>query len=81
MDPIGPEKSTLVESGGPVLAPGHSYASITDKISAIVLTEGTKRGWWLGFLIAFLFFMILNVGVSLVFAIGVGLYGVNIPVA
>ncbi len=81
MDPAGTEKSAPAQPGTPVLAPGHSYASITDKISAIVLTEGTKRGWWLGFLIAFLFFIILNVGISLVFAIGVGLYGVNIPIA
>jgi Ni/Fe-hydrogenase subunit HybB-like protein len=79
--PTGTEKPTSAEGGVPVLASGHSYASITDKISAIVLTEGTKRGWWLGFLIAFLFFIILNVAISLVFAIGVGLYGVNIPIA
>jgi Ni/Fe-hydrogenase subunit HybB-like protein len=71
----------VMEEGHPVLVPGHSYASITDKISAIVLTEGTKRGWWFGFLVAFLFFIILNIGISLVLAIGVGVYGVNIPVA
>jgi Ni/Fe-hydrogenase subunit HybB-like protein len=81
VSPDGREKTAVMEEGHPVLVPGHSYASITDKISAIVLTEGTKRGWWFGFLIAFLFFIILNIGISLVLAIGVGVYGVNIPIA
>jgi Ni/Fe-hydrogenase subunit HybB-like protein len=81
VSPDGLEKTAVMEEGHPVLVPGHSYASITDKISAIVLTEGTKRGWWFGFLVAFLFFIILNIGISLVLAIGVGVYGVNIPVA
>ena len=81
MSPTGTNGPPLAEHGSPVLAPGHNYASITDKISSIVLTEGTKAGWWGGFALAFLFFIILNLGVSLVFALGVGLYGINIPVA
>ncbi len=81
MDPNGPEEAALVERGSAVLAPGHSYASITDKISAIVLTRGTKAGWWVGFLIAFLLFMVLNLAVGLVLVIGVGLMGIQIPVA
>ena len=81
MDPNGPEEAALVERGSAVLAPGHSYASITDKISAIVLTQGTKAGWWVGFLIAFLLFMVLNLAVGLVLVIGVGLMGIQIPVA
>jgi molybdopterin-containing oxidoreductase family membrane subunit len=81
VDPNGPEEAALVERGSAVLAPGHSYASITDKISAIVLTQGTKAGWWVGFLIAFLLFMVLNLAVGLVLVIGVGLMGIQIPVA
>jgi Ni/Fe-hydrogenase subunit HybB-like protein len=81
VDPIGPDEPAVVEHGSPVLAPGHTYASITDKISSIVLTEGTRVGWWVGFLIAFLFFIILNVGISLLLTLGVGLFGINIPVA
>ena len=81
MNSTGPEEPALVESGSPVLAPGHSYATITDKISSIVLTQKTKRGWWVGFAIAFTFFIILNLGISVVFAIGVGMMGINIPVA
>jgi Ni/Fe-hydrogenase subunit HybB-like protein len=81
VDPAGPERPVTVELGSPVLAPGYSYGSVTDKVSAIVLTEGTRKGWWLGFLIAFLFFIILNVGITLVLTMGVGLFGINIPIA
>ena len=33
----------------PVIAPGHTFGTVTDKISAIVLTRRTPIGWWLGF--------------------------------
>ena len=36
----------------PVIAPGHTFGSVTDKISSIVLTRKTPLGWWLGFGIA-----------------------------
>ena len=32
MSPERPDNGTVVEPGSPVLAPGHSYASVTDKI-------------------------------------------------
>ena len=38
----------------PVLEPGHTFASITEKISSIVLTKKTPLGWFIGFAIAFL---------------------------
>src|SRR6266581_495834 len=37
----------------PVLGPGYTYGSVTDKISAIVLTRPTSLGWFVGFAIAF----------------------------
>lgn len=64
----------------PVIAPGHTFGSITDKISAIVLTSRVSLGWLGGFAIAFLFFLILNVAVIFLFYKGVGIWGVNIPV-
>src|SRR2546422_7809037 len=35
--------TTLFRS--PVIEPGHTFATITDKISAIVLRRRTSRGW------------------------------------
>ena len=37
----------------PVIEPGHTYASVTDKISALVLTRKTHWGWFVGFGVAF----------------------------
>ncbi len=65
----------------PVIAPGHTFGSITDKISAIVLTRQTSRGWWIGFLLAFLLVNVLMVSITYLFLTGVGIWGVDIPVA
>ncbi|HEX9870735.1 MAG TPA: hypothetical protein VGC99_19495, partial [Candidatus Tectomicrobia bacterium] len=45
--------------GSAVLAPGHTYASVADKISTIVLTRKTPGGWLLGFGLAFALVMLL----------------------
>ncbi len=36
----------------PVIAPGHTFATVTDKISSIVLTRRTPLFWFFPFLIA-----------------------------
>ncbi len=66
----------------PVLAPGQSYESVTDKISAIVLQQrGVGWGWTIGFGIAFLLVMLLFAAISYLFAVGVGIWGIQVPVA
>ncbi len=65
----------------PVIEPGHTYASVTDKISSIVLTRKTPRGWYVGFGISFLLFMMFNYAVTYLLVKGVGIWGINIPVA
>ena len=37
------------DSRAPVLEPGHTYGSVTDQISSIVLTRGLQLGWMVGF--------------------------------
>lgn len=64
-----------------VLAPGHTYGTVTDKISAIVLTRGTSRGWWQAFIGSFFFVTILMVGTTYLIAKGTGIWGINVPVA
>jgi molybdopterin-containing oxidoreductase family membrane subunit len=77
------DRRTQSESGGlaPVLEGEHTFASVTDKISAIVLRQKTGWGWLLGFGIAFLFTMLLLVAVTYLFVMGVGIWGINIPIA
>src|ERR1044071_8518284 len=65
----------------PVIGPGHTYASITDKISAIVLSPAAPRIWYVGFGISFLLVLLLFYEIAMLIAIGVGLFGIMIPVA
>lgn len=64
----------------PVLAPGHTFASVTDKISAIALTTKPPKTWWVGFLISFALTMLLLYTITHLLVTGVGIWGVNVPV-
>jgi molybdopterin-containing oxidoreductase family membrane subunit len=78
--PIGnPPPGTVAES--PVIAPGHTFATVTDKISAIVLTSRTPVGWAVGFLIGFSLLMLLMMAVTWLMVKGVGIWGINVPIA
>jgi len=65
----------------PVLRPGHSLLSVTEKISTIVLTRHTSTGWWIGFIVGFIGVMLLLLGITYLFIAGIGIWGLNIPVA
>jgi Ni/Fe-hydrogenase subunit HybB-like protein len=81
MDSKQPNESG--DSGGsvPVIEPGHTFATITDKISSIVLTGRTPGFWFLGFALSFLLVLVLLYCIAAIVAIGVGLFGIMIPVA
>jgi molybdopterin-containing oxidoreductase family membrane subunit len=64
----------------PIIEPGHSYASVTDQISAIVLTRPISRGWIFGFAVSFLMLMVFLYATGYLFARGVGIWGTTIPV-
>jgi Ni/Fe-hydrogenase subunit HybB-like protein len=66
-------------SSVPVLAPGYTFGSVTDKISSIVLL-GTPRGWYFGFFIAFALVMVLMFAVTYLLIMGVGIWGIDIPI-
>ncbi len=64
----------------PVVAPGHSPASITDQVNKVVF--GRTPLWWVGALgVTFSIVMVFLVAVTWLFARGVGIWGLNIPVA
>src|SRR5262245_1362227 len=80
-DEIDDPMHAVVGTGTPpVIAPGHTFSTVTDKISAIVLTRRTGLGWWAGFGISFLLTMMLFVSVSWLVVKGIGIWGNNIPV-
>ncbi|HYR43933.1 MAG TPA: NrfD/PsrC family molybdoenzyme membrane anchor subunit [Terriglobia bacterium] len=64
-----------------IIGSGHTYATITDKISSIVLTRKTPHGWLFGFGVGFVLVMLLLVSITYLFVEGIGIWGVNIPVA
>src|SRR4051812_14211178 len=73
-------KSTTEIQRTPVIAPGHTFGTVTEKISAIVLTRPTSDGWFIGFGIAFLLMMMMLFAIAYLFAKGVGIWGVTIPI-
>jgi molybdopterin-containing oxidoreductase family membrane subunit len=65
----------------PVIGPGQSFASVTDKISSIVLRRRLQPGWVGGFAIGLLLTLVLGGAVTYLLIKGVGIWGINIPVA
>ncbi|MDX1382248.1 MAG: NrfD/PsrC family molybdoenzyme membrane anchor subunit [Thermoanaerobaculia bacterium] len=64
----------------PVVAPGHTPATVTDRISEVVLGRKTPRWWFAGFGIAFAGVMTLLMSLTMLVFKGTGIWGVNIPV-
>jgi Ni/Fe-hydrogenase subunit HybB-like protein len=80
--PIEDPNAAVVGTGvPPVIAPGHTFGSVTDKISSIVLARRAPLGWWLGFLLAFGLFNLLMISIVYLLVKGVGIWGIDIPVA
>ena len=81
MHPDVPQTPGRAAAGpAPVIEPGHTFASITDKISTIVLTRRTPRGWFFGFAAAFAVMMMLFYAIAYLLIAGIGIWGINIPV-
>jgi Ni/Fe-hydrogenase subunit HybB-like protein len=75
------EQNESAPSGPPVIEPGYTYGTITDKISAIVLSPEAPRIWYVGFAVSFVLVMLLFYQIARLVAVGVGLFGIMIPVA
>src|SRR3954463_5850292 len=76
-------KPTEVEVGeqkAPVIQPGHTFASLNEKIGGIVLKRPIKGGWIFGMFICFMILQWFLLAVCWLFYKGVGVWGVNIPV-
>src|ERR1700747_225750 len=75
-----PMEEVEVGKRAPVIEPGYTFATVTDKISSIVLTRPTSVEWLFGFGIAFLMTMMLLYAIGYLFLRGVGIWGINIPI-
>ena len=65
----------------PLLPPGMTDDSISERISGIVVKRKMGLGWIGGFAIAFSLLMMFNYAIAVLFAYGVGIWGIQIPVA
>jgi Ni/Fe-hydrogenase subunit HybB-like protein len=82
MTPEPPKDAPMMDPAHhPVIEPGHTFATVTDKISSIVLTRRTPKGWLFGFAISFGLLMMLFYTIGYLVMKGVGIWGINIPVA
>ena len=64
----------------PVITPGYSFRTITDKLTSIVLTKNTPLAWFPVVGIAFMFLLGLIVAITYLLFKGIGIWGNNIPV-
>ena len=70
--PAGPLEDRLI-------GPGYTSATVTDKISSVVLAR-TPRWWYAAFGASFLLVMMLFHSLAYLVTKGVGVFGVNVPV-
>ena len=77
---IKPRK-TAFGTQHPVVGPGQDYATIDGKISGVVLEQRHPRSWLLGFGVAFLALMLFLYTILYLLTRGVGIWGINVPVA
>ncbi len=65
----------------PVIAPDVTLTSLSEQVSSRVLMRRAPLWWWVGFSLAFPLFLVLIVQMTWLFVFGIGVWGVDIPVA
>src|SRR5688500_4430832 len=75
------DQHTSIHGTHPVVGTELTFGSVTDKISSIVLKRKTPIGWFVGFAISFVLFQLLLLTITSLLFEGIGLWGVNVPVA
>ncbi len=82
----GPEEKTILQDvpwpdEPPVLLPGQTFGTMTDQIADAVLTRPIGLGWLGGLAIGMGLLAILMMTVTYLFIRGVGIWGIEVPVA
>src|SRR5436853_2389364 len=75
-----PNRAVIGQGRPPVIAQGHTFGTVTDKISSIVLPRKAPLWWYAGFGLALLITLLLLASLTYLVLKGVGIWGVNIPV-
>jgi Ni/Fe-hydrogenase subunit HybB-like protein len=69
------------EDDAPLVAPEVTLHSIGAHVSELVLRPRAPRWWWIGFGVSLALLLVLVVAVAWLFVNGIGVWGVDIPVA
>src|SRR4029078_10272422 len=64
----------------PVIEPGHTFKTVTEQISGIVLTRRHPYSWFFGVFVGFMGTMMLLMAITWLLIKGTGIWGVNIPI-
>jgi len=65
----------------PVIGPEQNYSTVSEHLSDLVLVQRTPLWWYAGFGVSMLLFLWLLVAAIYLLSNGIGVWGVNIPVA
>ena len=68
------------ENLAPVIAPGHTFATITDKVTSVVLTRHTPLAWYACLAVALAVAGMLAASLTYLVVKGIGIWGNNQPV-
>ncbi|HXF64333.1 MAG TPA: NrfD/PsrC family molybdoenzyme membrane anchor subunit, partial [Caldilineaceae bacterium] len=63
-----------------LIGAGHTFRSITERISGIVLSRRAPAAWFLGLAVALALLLVFFYAVTYLLIAGIGIWGVNIPV-
>ena len=72
---------TELPADAPIVTRDVTLASLSEEVSGRVLANRAPRWWWIGFGISFTLFLLLVIAMTWLFVNGIGVWGVNIPVA
>ena len=64
----------------PVIEPGHTFSTIGEKVSNIVMKRPVSLGWFFGFLVMFSLTNMLLMAMGYLFLKGTGIWGITIPI-
>ncbi|MGZ4964647.1 MAG: NrfD/PsrC family molybdoenzyme membrane anchor subunit [Limisphaerales bacterium] len=80
-DAEAPYPVTVLGYPAEMIGPDESYRRISDQVADINLKHPRPKFWFIGFTAAFTLFLVLCGSVSYLLYRGVGIWGINIPVA
>jgi Ni/Fe-hydrogenase subunit HybB-like protein len=72
---------TELPAEAPIIEPDVTLTSLSEEVSSRVLMDRAPPWWWIGFLFSFGLFAVLLIAMTWLFVNGIGVWGVNIPVA